>query len=325
MENTLRKLQGLSKLPWRLIGAVAAVSFIVATVVSLGIAKLLMPKFSAGPSDTTVALNSSETFGRGGQATLTQSDLDKVLLRNLFNRDGALGDATAGPAETTAGTSAEVPTDLPIKVLGIIYGGTPFTGLVTIENKEKRLVNSFIVGDAVIGDSKLIEIHPDKIFISRNGRREYAILEDFRLVRSRRGKKAAPAGSTGIAPIAQGPPPEKYSEDGFSRDGARIQMTEQYKNRVLGEDFSKTLEDAKASPNMVDGELRGFVLTRIRENSIYQKAGFQNGDVVEEINGEPLRDAAGAIKLLQSLRNEPNISVRLRRGDRLMNLDLSVN
>ena len=84
------------------------------------------------------------------------------------------------------------------------------------------------------------------------------------------------------------------------------------------------LQDAKASPNLVDGELKGFRLDRIRNDSIYQKAGLQNGDVVEEINGIPLSDTAQAIKLLQSLRNESDIEIRFSRGGAKQNLNMKV-
>ena len=63
--------------------------------------------------------------------------------------------------------------------------------------------------------------------------------------------------------------------------------------------WDKGSSDAKARPNMVNGVLKGFELTRIREDSIYEKAGFQNGDIVEEINGIPLKDAVSSIRLLK--------------------------
>lgn len=75
---------------------------------------------------------------------------------------------------------------------------------------------------------------------------------------------------------------------------------------------------------MVDGELKGFKLDRIRSDSIYQKAGLQNGDVVEEINGIPLTDTSQAIKLLQSLRNEADIEIRFSRSGAKQNLNMKV-
>lgn len=327
LNELIKQLSKLQTWPWRALATALVSSFMLATVVSLSVSKVLMPEFSLARPGASLAVSQMRDFGRGSQATLSGQDISIVLERNLFNREGALGDASTSIGERQMTPSDEVlETNLPIKVLGIIYGGTPFSGLATIENKDKRLVNSFVVGDIVIDGAEVVEIHHDRIYLQRNGRKEYAMLEEFKLIRSSRGKTAtASAGRPGFSPLANGPPPAKFSEPGFSRDGAKVLMTEEYKLMILGRDFQKTLQDAKASPNMVDGELRGFVLTRIREDSIYQKAGFQNGDVVEEINGMPLTDAAGAISTLQSLRNEPNISVRVKRGGKLMTLDLTVN
>ena len=75
---------------------------------------------------------------------------------------------------------------------------------------------------------------------------------------------------------------------------------------------------------MVDGELRGFQLTRIRSESIYEKSGLQNDDIIEEINGVSLNDTSQAIRLLQSLRNESSIELRINRGGSTMRFELSI-
>ena len=104
-----------------------------------------------------------------------------------------------------------------------------------------------------------------------------------------------------------------------------IKLTDEFKRNMLApEMLTKVLQDAKAEPNMVGGELKGFRLTRIRENSVYEKAGFQNNDIVEEINGIPLRDAAGAIRLLNQLRSEKEIEVRLNRNGSTQNMTIQI-
>src|SRR5690606_24595164 len=123
------------------------------------------------------------------------------------------------------------------------------------------------------------------------------------------------SGDRSVAPIATEPPPPTYKEEGFERKDREITMTQAYKQRLLTEQFTNVLQDAKATPKIGEGgEIQGFCLTRIRKDSIYEKAGLQNDDCVTEINGVPLTDTAQAIRLLQSLRNENEIEVRLMRG-----------
>lgn len=71
------------------------------------------------------SLNIAETA-----TSLSTSEVDKILTRNLFNSEGILGDE--GPRDENDSTHL-VKSDLPLKPLGAIYGGTPFSGLATVE------------------------------------------------------------------------------------------------------------------------------------------------------------------------------------------------
>jgi len=203
--------------------------------------------------------------------------------------------------------------------------------LVMIENTEKKSVNSFLVGDPLTADATatIKEIHQTEIIIDNQGRLEFALLEEPEIRRSsRKGKrtsiKSEEKSSLGGSGFATEPPPENFKEEGFERKGVSIEMTQEYKTRLLTVDFASVLQDAKASPNVVDGVLKGWKLDRIRKGSIYEKAGVQNNDVIEEINGVMLSDAAQAVKTLQQLKNEDSIELRLVRDGKPINITFKV-
>jgi type II secretion system protein C len=184
-----------------------------------------------------------------------------------------------------------------------------------------------MVGETIQDDAKLVEIYDDRVIIERNMGREYVELEKFVMPAPKRRGQVGRPGSAGTAldRLASKPPPDSHQEEGFERKGMNIKLTDEFKRNILApEMLTKVLQDAKAEPNMVGGELKGFRLTRIRENSVYEKAGFQNNDVVEEINGIPLRDAAGAIRLLNQLRSEKEIEVRLNRNGSTQNMTIQI-
>jgi len=303
--------------PWRSLAAVLIGSFIIASAVSTLIGYLMMERAS-----TKVSLQSlsAEPFDWSTSPTLTKSQVDKILDRNLFNSEGQMGDIDASTNNGNAATK----TTLPIKIVGIIYGGNPYAGLAMIENTEKKTVNSFLVGDPLTPEAKIIEIHPDQVFIENMGRREFALLEEPEIRRSNRtGKRSrSPSGSGGSGPVDAGS--ENYQEEGFVRQGGKIEMTQEYKNRLLSVDFATVLQDAKASPNVVDGVLKGWKMDRIRKGSIYEKVGIQNGDVIEEINGAALSDAGQSVKTLQSMRNEDTIEIRGNRNGQVFTKTLKV-
>lgn len=312
-------MKKMSTLPWRLIGISLGGAFLLSTIVTTIMAWFISPRDSLSLGSGKSSL--PEVVIPEPGVTLDQSVVQTILERNIFNSEGKVGEEKGRP-KTAEDLSI---TDLPIRVLGIIYGGDPFTGIALVENTAKKVANSFLAGDQIESDATLERIEIDRIILLRaDGRREAAMLERQDIVRlsRRRGKsKDQPGPRGGYATEA---PPEDYSEPGFDRKGRAIEMSMDYKNKLLGQDFAQVLQDAKASPNMVDGELRGFRLDRIRNDSIYQKAGLQNGDVIEEINGIPLSDTAQAIKLLQSLRNEADIEVRFSRGGAKQNLNMKV-
>jgi general secretion pathway protein C len=131
--------------------------------------------------------------------------------------------------------------------------------------------------------------------------------------------------SPSSAPQAGAAGAYEFTESGFARGReGNIVADRRWVDKALTTDFAKTLQDAKASPNLVNGEVKGFVLTRIRPDSVYEKMGFQDGDVVEQINGIDLNDAARAIQTLNSLKNENAIELMVKRNGVAMPLKIQV-
>jgi general secretion pathway protein C len=321
MSGRISDFEGkLAELPWRGILGVVGASFLVATIANTVVASLLFPNGTGFRSVVSADSISIPT----GAASLNPKGVDIILQRNIFNSEGSAEGIVEvakpeGPQEDKL-----VKSDLQVKLMGTIYGGDPFSGAAIIENTSKRSINTFMVGDVLIKGATIKEILRERIIVNNSGRREYIDVEKTKIVRGRRSKKGSVSKKPGIAPIATNPPPKTYKEEGFERTDSEISMSEDYRQKLLTGDFTKVLQDAKATPNMQDGELRGFKLTRIRKDSIYEKAGFQNDDIVEEINGVSLTDTSQAIRLLQSLRNEKEIEMRVNRGGSIQRFNLQV-
>lgn len=101
--------------------------------------------------------------------------------------------------------------------------------------------------------------------------------------------------------------------DGIERTGNIIKVTSSLREYVAGPSLSKVLMQAAAVPQYLNGELRGFGLFEIEKDSVYEKAGFKNGDVIMVINGQTLNNVGQAIKVLHSLKTENEVEVELVR------------
>jgi general secretion pathway protein C len=253
--------------------------------------------------------------------SLTADEFKAIWKRNLFNseqKEEVVKDSSLQAACTAAKS------DLPLRFTGVIYGGSKETSLVLLESAATKQADTFVLNDFVPGDAKIVDIQRDKVLFVRGGTGcpEFLELQQPEALKRRVPNQAR---SRSAAPKAAGGGAYEFMESGFARakDG-NILADRRWVDKALTTDFAKTLQDAKASPNLVNGEVKGFVLTRIRPDSVYEKMGFQDGDVVEQINGIDLNDAARAIQTLNSLRNENAIELMVKRNGVAVPLKIQV-
>jgi len=81
-------------------------------------------------------------------------------------------------------------------------------------------------------------------------------------------------------------------------------MTEAYRDNLIGNELQKILMQATALPYFEEEKIVGFQLTQIDKDSIFSKGGFENNDVITNVNGLELNSISGAVKLLKSLKGE---------------------
>jgi general secretion pathway protein C len=80
------------------------------------------------------------------------------------------------------------------------------------------------------------------------------------------------------------------------------------------ENMNQLFTQVRAVPHFQDGKAAGFRLFAIRQDSVFEKIGLKNGDVVTRVNGNDLTDPARAMSLIQELRNEGRITVDVVRN-----------
>lgn len=102
--------------------------------------------------------------------------------------------------------------------------------------------------------------------------------------------------------------------EGIERQGNIVKVSSSLREYVAGPSLSKILMQAAAVPHYIEGELKGFGLFEIEQDSVYERAGFVNGDVIFAINGQPLNNVGQAIRVLHSLKTESEVEVQLLRG-----------
>ena len=261
------------------------------------------------------------------QKSLSEGEASPILKRNLFKAvmEGQGLDSEEASLKLPQGEGQFKSvrnlkkSRLPLILVGLIFSGDLYSGVAMIKLKsgKRKGISSFFSGDIIDKDVKLIEVHADKVVVENSGIYEYIPLLKKKKKKSRRKSRSSRLRRKKSLP-------ESYSEDGFERKGSEIVMSSEYRKKMLTADFTKVLQDAKAEPNFVGRELNGFKLTRIKPDSIYEKSGFTDGDVITEINGVSLVDTGQAIRLLQSLRGAEEIEVILLRNGQEITSNIQV-
>jgi general secretion pathway protein C len=299
-------------LPWCASGLIG---FCLASIVNFVVAYAAMPKLSLfKPSENLI----SEPLAATHVALALSekpNDLEfrQTVKRNLFNSE-----ATDESAEKNKESQCQPKkSDLPLRFIAVIYAGKSENSLVVLESTASKQADSFVLGDNVPGEGTIVNIERDKVFIERNECPEFLELIEPELPKKRMaGEKKK---NTEVVVSGEG-----FREDGFERNGTAVRADRNWVEKALTIDFAKTLQDAKASPYTVDGQVKGFILSRIRPDSVYEKMGLLDGDVIESINGIELNDGARAVQTLNQMRKESNIELSVKRGATAMQLKVQI-
>ena len=85
------------------------------------------------------------------------------------------------------------------------------------------------------------------------------------------------------------------------------------------------VEQMKVAPYIVNGEEKGLCITGLDDLSMAGYFGFENGDVIQTINGQMLTNKQKAFQVLKKARSQSSLSVQLLRNKRKMDLSFELN
>lgn len=228
-----------------------------------------------------------------------------ILKRNIFDPDFI---AKYNPSVSTNEESGEVErkTDLKVRLLGTVVA-TPasFSSALIADDDRDAEANGYGVGDKIY-DAEVISIEPKRVGLKRSdGSIEFLTMD----VDDKAPKRTS---SSSTASASDG------EDDG-------IQEVSEGKYIVARETLDKYMNDMDALSRMgrallhkgPDGSYDGYRMSAIRRNSIADKLGIKNGDIVHSVNGMPLNSMSGAMNALQALQSEAEFGFEItRRGQK---------
>jgi len=232
------------------------------------------------------------------------ADAYKVILeRNLFgSTDKAIGDKLAKAKETP-------PLSSMLDLRGTVAGEGKY-GFAVIAEKGKNKQSLVKIGNQIAGATLLRVMRDQVVFrymdkeeiLKRSGSTEAPVLAG--------GRKSAPP----VAPAPNGPPVQP----------GVITLSRNELNTSL-KDLGQMLSQAQIRPYFNAGVPEGFMISQIRQGSIYQKMGLADGDIIQNIDNRKVQTADDMVSLFNSLRSSPDINLTIKRSGRQEKFNYKIN
>lgn len=245
------------------------------------------------------------------------TDIQQLVSYNLF-----------GSVKTTTTKDANAPIDAPVtrlklKLRGVYAASDEQMAGAMIEAQNKQEV--YRIGSKLPGAAglKLHKIMSDRVIMSRNGKFETLLIEDFgqggsigTSIRNRNLNSSIPDRSTDDI---------NSSEDSNTIDKRNDAALASEINKLRGKltDPQSLSELVAVSPAMEGDEFQGFRLTPGKNRALFGRLGLRRNDVVTQVNGISLDDPTSAFSLMEQIRTADDITLTVKRGDREMNIMFS--
>lgn len=236
-----------------------------------------------------------------------------IFSRNLFNSDGKIPGEDAIEGVKDMG-GAPVKTNLPFNLVGTLILRDELKSIATIEDRSASLVYPVRIDDEIPAKAKILKIEARKvIFINTaTGRREFIDLPEDGVA------LGAQLGSARTTPLkaAAGTGIEQVSTTQFNISRTEI-------DKVFS-DFNNILTQARAVPNMKNGQPYGYKLFQIVPGSIYSKLGMRDGDAIVGADGQTLNDPGKAFEMLNNLKTKDRLELKVERDGKLVDFSYDI-
>jgi general secretion pathway protein C len=220
-----------------------------------------------------------------------------ILERNLFGAQ-LTGDAQVADTEINEPLTA---TKLPLRLLGTAAANQEKRSRAAIEDEKTRKHMVVAVGDRLEGHNRVrvTGIERTRVILDNAGRPEELLLDEG-------GPKQQPVRKRNSRQARRQPAKDKQES---LNDRLKALSGDD------GQGISKILSSARIVPHYEDGKMQGMKVDAIKANSVFEKIGFQNGDIITEVNGIVIDRLEATSAIFDEFAEADSIETAVRRGN----------
>ncbi|MFH1452439.1 MAG: hypothetical protein ABIH00_00445 [Armatimonadota bacterium] len=269
----------------KLIKAVTAVIILLCIFLVLDIIFTFVKSRRIGASDLKITAGDIASKKAVSYQEYTQK------LKNVFSGSGADKDVAGKKFELISlingGNWSK------IKLTGTILGGSVSMGVVEADGK-----NYAVYKGESLGDYRVKDVTKSSVVFEGNGEKKTIMLN---------------YSGTGSSVTTQG---------SASSPSSNTVLSKEELNSLI-EPPDRLAKEATFMPIQQDG-LAGVKLAYLKPDSLLQKIGLMQNDVLLEVNGQSLQSGDDIFKAYQIFRNEDHIAIKVKRGSDDVNITLEV-
>ena len=239
-----------------------------------------------------------------------------IVERNIF---GATEKSEPPPAveekEEIIETLEE--TTLQLSLLGTV-AGDPESGRAIILDKKVNSQNIYRVGDSV-QDAEIRQILRGKVVLRRGEKDEILTMveADDKPQPTAAAARDTRRVSRGRRARSQPQVEEPLEESATVEPEEEIIAIAQDELQGSINDLNQLMTQVRIRPYFRQGKPEGLIVSQIQADSIFEKLGLMNGDIIASVNGNQMSSPEEAFQLYNSLNSGSQVSIEItRRGQK---------
>ncbi len=90
-------------------------------------------------------------------------------------------------------------------------------------------------------------------------------------------------------------------------------------------DLKSIMNQAVVRPFLNEGMQEGLIISNIASNSLYEKMGLQNGDIIIDINNKPVQSTDNLLQTVNLIQSGGSVTLNVKRNGRIETINYSFN
>jgi general secretion pathway protein C len=235
------------------------------------------------------------------------ADRQVILDRKLFDVSTLV--PTAPPTDEQEELEA---TRLPLRLLGTAASSRPELSWAAVEDQDQRKEVVVKLGDPLAGQAKVVGIERRRIILDNRGQREELALEE------NAGKAPTPRSARARSMRRPNRPSRSAARPARPANNpageARVRRLAENRFQV-GRNPAEIFSSARILPKYEGGQMVGIQLNNVKEGSLFQEIGIQDGDTITQFNGIQIDSPQGSAEVLRELTQAERFEVTVTSAD----------